>query len=72
VIEFSQKKIKLKYIEELEIYSMINDSHRKGDYNDWWIASDAYDHMIDSDGNHIKIQDDMRETCYFQDWVIWK
>jgi hypothetical protein len=66
--------------DKIKIYSrikeekrcMINNSHRKGDYNAWWIASDAYDHMIDSDGNHIKIQADMRETSYFEDWVTWE
>jgi hypothetical protein len=55
-----------------ETRCMINDSHRKGYYDAWWIASDAYDHMVDYKGTFITIQDDMRSTSYFEDWASWE
>ena len=55
-----------------ETRCMINDSHRKGNYDAWWIASDAYDHMVDYEGTFITIQDDMRGTSYFRDWARWE
>jgi hypothetical protein len=55
-----------------ETRCMINDSHRKGNYDAWWIASDAYNHMVDYKGTFITIEDDMRGTSYFRDWATWE
>ncbi len=65
------KEETMKIVERIkkEKKCMLNDSHRKGDYNAWWISRDAYDHLVDFDECIIQLDDDMRFTSYFLDWA---